>query len=368
MATLTVNKNNLIRNIEKLGNYLKKNDIQWSLIVKILSGHKDVLHEILSHPIIKETIHSIGDSRLSNLRNVKRVTPDIVTMYIKPPAIQHVETVIKFADISFNTSYETIQALNLEAKKQNKIHRIIIMLEMGELREGVIRENIIEFYQKVFKLSNISVIGLGTNLGCMYGIEPTYDKLIQLSLYKQLIETTFNRKLEFISGGSSITLPLISKHKIPKAVNHFRIGEAVFMGTTPLTGKSFHGLSTGIFQFEANIIEMQEKESQPDGIISEGNIGHVLDSDLEYPKSYRAILDFGLLDVDVDSLTPIDEDVTFFGTTSDMTVYDLGANLSKSKRFKYRVGEKLCFKPSYMAVARLMNSKFIDKKVMKKGG
>ena len=66
------------------------------------------------------------------------------------------------------------------------------MIELGELREGVNRENLMSFYEKVFDLPNIDVIGLGSNLGCMYGIEPNYDKLLQLSIYKELISARFN--------------------------------------------------------------------------------------------------------------------------------------------------------------------------------
>ena len=364
MARLIIKKSKLIKNIENMSDYLEKNNIQWSLIVKILSGHKEILNELLSHPIIKEKLHSIGDSRLSNLKVVKQVLPEIVTMYIKPPAIQHIKSVISNADISFNTSFETIKALNQEAKKQKKIHRIIIMIEMGELREGVMRDKIIDFYKNIFELSNIKVIGIGTNLGCMYGIEPTYDKLIQLGLYKQLIEALFNRKLELISGGSSITLPLIGKHKIPVSMNHFRIGEAIFLGTSPLTNKKFRNMATDVFDYEANIIEMEEKEVKPDGPISEGNIGHVSDSSNIASKSYRAIVDFGILDADVNEIIPKDSEVKFAGTTSDMSVYDLGSNLSKSMRLKYRVGKKIHFTPTYMGVARLMNSKFIEKKII----
>jgi len=53
---------------------------------------------------------------------------------------------------------------------------------------------------------------------------PTHDKMIQLSLYKQLIETTFNKKIKYISGGSSVTMPLLWQKMIPKGINHFRIG------------------------------------------------------------------------------------------------------------------------------------------------
>lgn len=361
MADLIIETKRIIKNIEKLDSYLKKNNITWSLITKVLSGNKEVLEAIIKAPFDKSNIQSIGDSRLSSLKIIKKIDPKIKTMYIKPPPIKYAENVVKYADVSLNTSERTIKALNEAAKAQGIIHEVIVMIELGELREGILRKDLLNFYESIFELSNINVVGIGTNLGCMYGIEPTYDKLVQLALYKQLIEVKFDKKINLVSGGSSITLPLIGKKKIPKEMNHFRIGEAVFLGTTPLTGKKFRNLSVNAFEFDANLLEVYEKEVIPDGVIGEGNIGETKEIDeKQYSQcSFRGILDFGVLDVDVNTIYSKDNDVTFAGTTSDMTVFDLGEN-KKAGKVKYKVGDKIRFIPDYMAVARLMISKFTD--------
>lgn len=363
MATLKVDTGIILDNIRKLNSFLDEYNIRWSIIMKVLGGNQQVLECILNSEELRN-IHSIGDSHLTGLKKIKQIKPDAVTIYIKPPAIDQIKNVISYADISLNTSIRTIEALNKEAKRQNKIHKIIVMIELGELREGVVREQILDFYKKVFRLSNIEVIGIGTNLGCMYGVEPTFDKLIQLCLYKRIIELTFRRKIDLVSGGSSITLPIVGKGKRPQEVNHFRIGEAVFFGTSPFTNKRFRNLSAQGFEFRANIIELAEKDTSPDGNIGEGNIGTVAQiNNNKRTKAYRAILDFGILDVDVDDIFPKDKGIHFAGTTSDMTVYDLGENKRKDGKQKYRIGDQILFHPNYMAVARLMNTPFIEKKI-----
>ncbi len=361
MALLRINTQQIISNILKISHFLKSNEKEWSLITKVFSGDINLLKKILTPEVIKD-IHSVGDSRLSSLKNLKKVNPDMITIYIKPPALVYVDEIVEYADISLNSSYKTICALNNAAGKQKKIHKIIIMIELGELREGVNREELIEFYKNVFNLKNIEVIGLGSNLGCMYGVEPTYDKLLQLCLYKELIQAKFNKNLPIISGGSSITLPLVTTQTVPKDMNHFRIGEAAFFGTSPLDNKQFMELFTDAFVLEANIIELEQKDMLPDGIISEASVGHTADfnrNDLN-TSSFKAILDFGLLDVDKDDIEPFDKDVKFVGITSDMIVIDLGENKNKEGKKKYSVGSKILFKPSYMGVARLLNSGFID--------
>lgn len=359
MATLTIHSDRIIENIKKLTKYLEDKNIEWTLVTKVINGYKPALEKILCDPCLKD-VHSVGDSRISNLKAIKEVKPDLVTIYIKPAAVGQAKNVIKYADISLNTSYRTISELNTEAEKQGKIHRVIVMLEMGELREGVVRDNVLKFYEKIFQMKNIRIIGIGTNLGCMYGVEPTYDKLIQLSLYKQLIETKFDVKLEVVSAGSSITLPLLGMHKIPDGINHFRIGEAAFLGVSPYDNKKYKNLSTNAFDFSAEIVELEKKEVVPGGTIGEAAVGHTADFDnIDYDESYRAIVDFGELDVDYNNLELKDQEINFLGTTSDMTVYDLGPKSSK-----YKVGDKIHFRPNYMAVARLTNSKYMSKVVV----
>lgn len=362
MAELIIHTKKIQDNIKYLSAYFKSHNIEWSLITKVFSGDKEFLEHVLTEEVIQQ-IDSVGDSRLTSLKNLKAVNPKMRTIYIKPPAKIYADDVVKYADISLNSSYSTIVALNEAAKKVDRIHQIIIMVELGELREGVKRTELMSFYESVFQLSNIEVIGIGSNLGCMYGVEPTYDKLLQLSLYEELISARFNKDLKYVSGGTSITLPLIENNTIPKDINHFRVGEAIFFGISPMDNKQFKGLSMDTFEFCANIIELEEKKVVPDGIISHGNVGHSADFNEEdiNETSIKAILDFGLLDVDQNDIEFIDEELEFVGITSDMLVIDLGSNRTKEGKKKYSIGDKLYFKPNYMAVARLLNSKFIDK-------
>lgn len=366
MADLKINTAGIISNIKSISEFLGKNNIHWSLITKVFSGDKDFLSKILI-PEVVENIHSVGDSRLTSLKNIKAVNPDLRTIYLKPPAKVYANEVVQYADVSLNTSINTIKALDKAAKKIGKVHNVIIMIELGELREGVLRDNIVEFYSSVFNLDNIEIIGLGTNLGCMYGVEPTFDKLLQLALYRELLESSFNKKLPLLSGGSSITLPLVERQNIPPEINHFRIGEAAFFGTSPLENKQFLDLCTNTFKLSANLIEIEEKTIVPDGVINEANIGHTSEYDekLIGRKACKAIFDFGMLDVDAHDVTPLDEKLEFIGTTSDMTVYEYKDINKTEENFNEKlVGKKFEFDLNYMGVARLLNSKFIGKEFM----
>ena len=182
MAFITLDQQKLKDNYHYLDKLFREEGIQWAVVSKLLCGNRLYLQEVISLGI-----HQLCDSRVSNLRAIKKMSPEIETIYIKPPPMRSIPEIVRYADISFNTGLSTIQALSAEAEKQGKVHQVIIMVEMGELREGVMRDDLIEFYEKVFRLPHINVVGIGTNLSCLYGVLPNHDKLIQLSLYKQLI-------------------------------------------------------------------------------------------------------------------------------------------------------------------------------------
>ena len=268
------------------------------------------------------------------------------------------------ATVSLNSSLETIFALNEEAGKENIQHEIIVMIEMGELREGVNEDDTLDFFEKIYQLPNIKIAGIGSNLGCMYGIVPDVEKFETIIDLKRKIEKKFQVDVPLISAGTSITLPMLEKGDLPKEINHFRVGEAAFFGVSPLTNKAFGNLHTETFQFKANIIELEEKKLVPEGEISDANIGRVADYDEKEKNksSHKAILDFGLVDVDQENLSLYDDrDINFVGITSDMTVIDIGSNENPDGSSRFKVGDTILFRANYMAVVRLLNSKFVAK-------
>ena len=330
--------------------------MEWGTVTKILCGNKDYL-QVLMDLGIKE----VHDSRISNLKTIKGLSSDVQTCYIKPPAKRSIPNIVRYADASMNTEYYTMKLLSDEAVKQGKTHKVIIMIETGDLREGIMGDHLIDFYEKVFELPNLEIIGLGTNLNCLHGVMPSQDKLIQLSLYKQIIELKFNRKIPIVSGGTSVTIPLLMNHQIPAGINHFRIGESLYFGADLFEERTIPGMHDDVFELFAEIIEITEKPTVPIGELAANPSGDITEiNPEEYGRtSYRAILDIGLLELDPKFLI-MDEEMKFevVGASSDMLVLDLGTN---SKQ--YKVGDVVPFRLKYMGVLGLMNSDYIEKRI-----
>lgn len=355
MAFLKLYRDKLEHNYAHLHTLFETHQIEWGVVSKLLCGNKLFIQELL-----RLGVRELHDTRISNLKVIKALDPTVQTVYIKPPAKRSISNVVRYADVSFNTDWYTIQMLNDEAGKQRKKHKIIIMVEMGDLREGVMGDQLVDFYEKVFELPHIEIIGIGTNLNCLNGIMPNQDKLIQLCLYKQLIEVKFNCKIPWISGGTSVTLSLLIHKQIPQGVNHFRVGEVLFFGNDLFTGEPFEGMTTDVFTLYAEIIELYEKPKVPNGEQMENVAGNIHTYDIEdYGKTtFRAILDVGLLDIHPQYLLPKNENVKIIEASSDMLVIDLGNNMSG-----YKTGDLISFQLRYMGALGLLNSNYIEKVV-----
>lgn len=355
MSYITLHAAKLRHNFLVLDQIFAQHDIEWAIVAKMLCGNEKFL-QILLDLSDKE----ICDSRLSNLKTIKKLSPKTQTIYIKPPAKRLAKSIVQFADVSFNTELATLELLSQEAVRQNKIHRVVLMVEMGELREGIMARNLMTFYDDVLALPNIEVVALGTNLNCLNGILPDEKKLYKLNRFKEIIEEHSDKKIPYISGGSSVTIPLIFKNEIPLGINHFRVGETLFFGTDVYADTLLPGMYHDVFTLTAEIIEMQEKPTVPSGTVGTNLTGEtpVFAEDERGKVALRAIVDVGLLDIDHNDISPLIPGVQIIGASSDMLILDLGENQNNLK-----VGATIDFSMNYMAVLRAMNSDYVDKKV-----
>jgi predicted amino acid racemase len=355
MAYLKMYRDKLRDNYNFLNKLFKKHDIYWGITSKLLCGHEEFLKEV-----VNLKIGEMHDSRISNLKKIKEIDPEVMTLYIKPPPGDIIKSVVRYADASLNTEMATINAMSEEAQKQERVHKVIIMIEMGDLREGVVRDDLLNFYEKVFELPNIEVIGIGTNLNCMHGVMPDQDKLIQLSLYKQLIELKFDKEIPLVSGGTTVTIPLLLRNQLPSGINHFRVGEALFFGKNLFTDGTIEGMHNDVMELYSQIIEIAEKPKVPSGDFGKNPQGKTATIDEEEigQTAYRAILDIGYLDINPDHLICVEENVRIADASSDMLILDVGDNTSN-----YKVGDFIRFRMKYMGALGIMNSDYIDKKV-----
>ena len=149
--------------------------------------------------------------------------------------------------------------------------------------------------------------------------------------------------------------------QIPEWVNHFRIGEAAFLGTDLVNGGILEGLREDTFTLESEIVELKEKSLVPFGETTGITPFAKMEDEEEIEpgqRGYRALITMGQLDTEMTGLTPLMSQYTVAGASSDVSVVNIGDNPNKLK-----IGDTISFRPSYGALVRLMIGPYVDKVV-----
>lgn len=355
MNRLLINTASILHNYQYVKRLVGVHGGCLTVVTKALCGNTDAVEAM-----VKGGVTSIADSRLENLMDITEKGISAERWYLKPPHPDELSEVVRFSDVSLNTELSTVKEIDREAGKAGLTHKVLLMIELGDLREGILPGTLVETYNEVFSLKNIEIIGIGTNLGCLSGTVPSMDQLMQLVLYKELLELKFERKIKLLSAGSSASLPFIIQGQIPKQVNHFRIGETILLGTDLIQGGTLAGFRDDGFILEAGIVEIKEKNLTPTGEIHEEL--HPFNSTAEVrqyspgERGYRAIVAVGELDADVAGLTPVNNEYEIAGASSDLTVVNTGGADTSLK-----VGDYIRFKLNYSSLIRLMNNRYTEK-------
>lgn len=295
----------------------------------------------------------LADSRLANLKNMQTHLPK---MLLRIPSLHEVDTVVSVADISLNSELATITALNEAAQRADLRHKIILMMDVGDLREGVFfKAEIEEMVQTILSMSNIDFYGLGTNLTCYGGVIPDQESLGRLGDMIVKLKKDYQLEFNMISGGNSSHLYLIDENQHPAFINNLRIGEAIVLGRETAHGKNIPELYQDVFILECDLVEIKKKPSIPMGTIGMNAFGKTPQFE-DYGLMDRGILAIGKQDVDYHELIPEDAEIRLIGSSSDHLIVDL-THVKNS----YQVGDILSFRLTYGSVLSLMTSKYVRK-------
>lgn len=301
-------------------------------------------------------IDYLADSRIQNLKKYEGTTKERVLLRL--PMMSEAEEVVRYSDISLNSEMETIKKLNEAALRLNMKHKILLMIDLGDLREGIFFENEDEIYhsvEQILNMKNIELFGLGVNLTCYGAVIPKKENLSILIEIANKIEKKFNIKLQMISGGNSSSVYLIGKNELPKGINNLRVGEAFLLGGETAYGQMLDGFYDDAFTLEAEIIELKEKQTVPVGETGVDAFGNKpVYEDLGVIK--RAIIAVGRQDVDPDNLHPIDPQVSILGASSDHLILNVN-----NTDYNYKVGDTVKFKLAYSSLLRATTSAYVEK-------
>src|SRR3546814_8423237 len=91
--------------------------------------------------------------------------------------LSQVDAVVRHCDVSLNTEPIILAALSDAADDQKVIHEVVLMVEPGDLREGLASTDVLEVAQLVVQLPGLTLAGIDTNLACQSGVVPDQSKM-----------------------------------------------------------------------------------------------------------------------------------------------------------------------------------------------
>jgi ornithine racemase len=296
----------------------------------------------------------IASSRLEQLQDAKDFGITLPLMLIRIPMLSEVTDVIRLTDISLNSEEVVLKALNDEAIIQGKKHQVILMADLGDLREGFWnKEELLNVAIKVEnQMDGLELAGIGTNLGCYGSINATPEKLQELVDLAELIEKRIGRTLKYISGGATTSLPRVLEGNMPKRINLLRVGEGILLAKDlkDLWGLDMSFMYQDVFVLKAEVIEVKDKPSHP--------VGEIMFDAFGFKQEYtdrgirrRALLALGKVDYAFpDMIYPRDKGIEILGASSDHTIVDI-----QDAEQDFKVGDIMTFDLCYATIVYVTN-------------
>lgn len=340
----------IAHNARSVINDCARRGVQVAAVTKVMRAHPALIRALEAAGATM-----IADSRIINLQRIRDTGLDLPTMLLRAPSLSNVSDVVRWADYSLNSSVETVRRLSEAAQQVGARHKVVMMVDVGDLREGMWPDRVVESVQQVSRLPSIEVAGLGTNVACYGGVQATRENMGLLVDLREECAAATGLPLTMLSGGNSANLPLMAAGQMPPQINHLRIGEAICLGRNTVDRSPWPGTRQDAVRVVAEVIEVERKPSIPIGAIGEdafGNTPHFEDRGVRL----RAICNLGRQDVTVDDLVPQDPGISVIGASSDHLMLDVEDAISP-----VRLGTELGFWPTYGGLLAASTSEYMRK-------
>ncbi len=310
-------------------------------------------------PIVKAFydggIRKFGDSRLQNIKTMRDSGFKHPIYLLRIPMPSEAEDVVGLATGSFNSEIETIKRLSAKSSSNKTKHKVILMVDVGDRREGIMPEDLLDFVKQILELPGIELEGLGTNVACFGGVLPDKNNVGILFDLAEQVRKRFGIALQTISGGNTATLPLVEKEGQTLNITQLRLGEAILLGKDTSNYRDVPGTSDKTIRLLTEVIEVKVKPSLPQGHIGRSAFG-VIPVYKDTGPMLRAITALGRQDCIIEGIKPLDKAIKILGASSDHLLLDINQARHIS------VGSLVEFEVSYAAMISLMLSNYIEKR------
>ncbi|MBQ8390365.1 MAG: alanine/ornithine racemase family PLP-dependent enzyme [Oscillibacter sp.] len=345
-----VNLPHLRENVKTVRDLCARQGIAVTGVTKVFRGDPKIAQAYLDSGLTM-----LGDSRVANLRRMEGLNAE--KWLIRPPQLSEVEDLVRWGDASLNSELVTIRAISDAALRQGKRHKVILMADLGDIREGYVDYGeLLDAAEETARLPGVELYGLGVNLTCFSFIQSDTGKLQQLVDLTRRVEERTGMALPMVSGGNSATIDLMLRGGIPAGVTGLRLGESLLFGKERAKYQYLPGTHRDVFTLECQIVELKDKPSLPWGTVGVDSYGRKPTFVDRGPVRRKAVCALGKQDFDPETTTPLDPGVILLGASSDHLMLDV-----TDSETNYRVGDIIRLQLGYFSTMRAFTSDYVEK-------
>lgn len=352
---LTVNLGHLRQNVNTVRGLCAAHGISITAVTKVFRADPNI-----AKVLVEEGITKLGDARVDNLKRLEGI--DAEKWLIRPPMLSEVPDLVKYADASLNSEMIVVRAISEECLKQGRKHKVILMADLGDIREGYVdHDELIDAAVETEKLEGVELYGIGVNLTCFSFIQYDTEKLTQLAGLRKRVEEAVGRPVDVVSGGNSAAVDLMLRGGIPEGVDNLRLGESVLFGKERAKYQFLPDTFADVFTLECEIVELKEKPSMPWGTVGVDSYGKKPEFTDRGEHRIKAICALGKQDFDVETTMTCDPGIIMLGASSDHLMLDV----TDSDR-SYKVGDTVRLQLGYFSTMRAFTSEYVKRQYIDK--
>ncbi len=345
-ATVTVDLGKITENARTIAAAIGPREIIG--VAKVTCGSPEVARAMLAGGV-----SGLADSRLENIARMRHAGVPGPFWLLRSPTPPLADETVLLADVSLESEIVTLEALDAAAGRHGRRHGIVAMVDLGDLREGMMPADLPAFLERAITLPHIDIVGIGASLTCYGAIVPSQENMGELATLADAAQRQVGRDL-LVSGGMSSSIELAAAGRMPSQVNNLRIGESMLLGVSTVTREPILGLHTDAITLAVPVIEVARKPSLPRGEITQDAFGGT-PSFVDRGDRLRAVCAIGRQDVPPEGLTPVDPGVEILGASSDHLILDVDGMPEPPG-----VGDPIRFLPNYSATLRLFTSRYVE--------
>lgn len=275
----------------------------------------------------------LADSRLAHLVRIREHFPKTPLLALRQPMLDEINRIVSLDVTVMVSDLTAARALSASASAVGHRQRVIVMIDIGDGREGVPPSSVSAFIRALMEMKGLENIGIAANVGCRGGIIPDAESM---AVIDELVLEAARDGLGLgqVSAGNSSCWNLLRSGNLARSASQLRIGEAILLGRETAGGEAIQDLYQDAFIVKAQVLEASIKTGG------------------------RLVVAIGCQDIGSGAISPLENGLEVVRLTSDHAVLSAGGAPAIGS------GGLIRFCPDYFGLQALAASTYVGKEYL----